>query len=274
MKKVVVSELKDDTFYAVIWLERDGKACTIDSRPSDALALALRHDCPIFVDDRVLQTSRSSSNVSEKVNNEELRKWLENLNDEDLGRYKCSQSICTTHRCDYLVAQPHLSKNKPSSRLNVAYFHLSPVFPTDDFYSAHPQRPDRINRLRARTNPIDSCCLWVDGGKSILLPTAAYPMWRVSRTRQAAAYIPTFTQVGTMFGMGFFVPFGDMVERRRLIVRGMRRSIAHAASLCLWAPSFLWLAIASLCLGLTCIVPHLVLPFAAQIARPTLRPAY
>ncbi|MFZ0592417.1 MAG: bifunctional nuclease family protein [Bryobacteraceae bacterium] len=88
MKKVVVSELKDDTFYAVIWLERDGRPITIDSRPSDALALALRHDCPIFVDDSVLQTSRNSANVSEKVNNEEMRKWLENLNDEDLGRYK------------------------------------------------------------------------------------------------------------------------------------------------------------------------------------------
>lgn len=88
MKKVVVSELRDDTFYAVIWLERNGTAITVDSRPSDALALALRHDCPIYVDDRVLQSSRNSGNVSEKVNNEELRKWLENLNDEDLGRYK------------------------------------------------------------------------------------------------------------------------------------------------------------------------------------------
>lgn len=88
MRKVVVSELKDDTFYAVIWLERNGELITIDSRPSDALALALRHDCPIYVDDRVLQSSRNSTNVSDKVNNEELRKWLENLNDEDLGRYK------------------------------------------------------------------------------------------------------------------------------------------------------------------------------------------
>jgi uncharacterized protein len=88
MKKIVVSELKDDTFYAVIWLEREGRLISVDSRPSDALALALRHDCPIYVDDRVLQSSRNSANVSEKVNNEELRKWLENLNDEDLGRYK------------------------------------------------------------------------------------------------------------------------------------------------------------------------------------------
>jgi bifunctional DNase/RNase len=88
IRKVVVSELKDDTFYALIWLERNGNLISVDSRPSDALALALRHDCPIFVDDRVLQTSKNSATVSEKVNNEELKKWLENLNDEDLGRYK------------------------------------------------------------------------------------------------------------------------------------------------------------------------------------------
>ena len=88
IKKVVVSELKDDTFYALIWLERNGEMISVDSRPSDALALALRHDCPIYVEDRVLQTSKSSTTVSEKVNNEELRKWLENLNDEDMGRYK------------------------------------------------------------------------------------------------------------------------------------------------------------------------------------------
>jgi uncharacterized protein len=88
VKKVVVSELKEDTFYALIWLEKEGKLMSVDSRPSDALALALRHDCPIFVDDQVLQSSRNSATVSEKVNNEELRKWLENLNDEDLGRYK------------------------------------------------------------------------------------------------------------------------------------------------------------------------------------------
>jgi uncharacterized protein len=88
LKKVVVSELRDDTFYALLWLEREGRLMSVDSRPSDALALALRHDCPIFVDDKVLQSSKNSANVSEKVNNEELRKWLEGLNDEDLGRYK------------------------------------------------------------------------------------------------------------------------------------------------------------------------------------------
>lgn len=89
MKKVVVSELKDDTFYAVIWLERDGEIISVDSRPSDALALALRLDCPIYVEEAVLKSSaKATSNVSDKVNNEELRRWLEGLNDEDLGRYK------------------------------------------------------------------------------------------------------------------------------------------------------------------------------------------
>jgi bifunctional DNase/RNase len=86
--KVVVTELREDTFYAVIWMERQGNVISIDSRPSDALALALRVDCPIFVEDDVLKNSKLATNVSDRVTSEELRKWLENLNDEDLGRYK------------------------------------------------------------------------------------------------------------------------------------------------------------------------------------------
>src|ERR1035438_8872380 len=54
VQKVVLNERRDDTFYAVIWLEREGNIITVDSRPSDALALALRHDCPIYVQERVL----------------------------------------------------------------------------------------------------------------------------------------------------------------------------------------------------------------------------
>ncbi len=88
VRKVVVNELRDDTFFAIIWVERDGQIISIDSRPSDALALALRVDCPIFVEDEVLKTSRLASAVSDRVSQEELRKWLENLGDEDLGRYK------------------------------------------------------------------------------------------------------------------------------------------------------------------------------------------
>jgi bifunctional DNase/RNase len=88
VKKVVVTELKEDTFYALIWVERNGGTVTIDSRPSDALALALRTDAPIYVDETVLKSSRLATTVAEKVGNEELRRWLENLGDEDLGKYK------------------------------------------------------------------------------------------------------------------------------------------------------------------------------------------
>ena len=86
--KVVVTELREDTFFAVIWLERNGQVISVDSRPSDALALALRVDCPIFVEDDVLKSSKLASNISDRVTGDELRKWLEGLNDEDLGRYK------------------------------------------------------------------------------------------------------------------------------------------------------------------------------------------
>lgn len=86
--KVVVTELRDDTFFAVIWMERDGHVISIDSRPSDALAIAMRLDCPIFVDDEVLKSSKLAATISDRASNEELRKLLENMNDEDFGRYK------------------------------------------------------------------------------------------------------------------------------------------------------------------------------------------
>ena len=88
IRKVVVSELKDDTFYAVIWLDKDGDLISVDSRPSDALALALRLDCPIYVDESVLKSSKRSNAAADKVSDEEQRRWLESLDDEDLGRYK------------------------------------------------------------------------------------------------------------------------------------------------------------------------------------------
>src|SRR5512145_714485 len=75
VRKVVVNELKDDTFYALIWLERNGELISIDSRPSDALALALRLDCPIYVEELVLKTSKATGSASDKVTSEELRRW-------------------------------------------------------------------------------------------------------------------------------------------------------------------------------------------------------
>lgn len=88
VRKVVVSELRDDTFYAVIWMDHAGETVTIDARPSDAIALALRWDCPIYVNRTVLENSRQAAGSTPNASAEEMRRWLENLNDDDLGRYK------------------------------------------------------------------------------------------------------------------------------------------------------------------------------------------
>lgn len=81
----MVTGIKDETFYALIWVDRDGELVSIDSRPSDAFALALRIDCPIFVEDAVLKASKA--NNPDDTSREE-KPWLENLNDEDFGKYK------------------------------------------------------------------------------------------------------------------------------------------------------------------------------------------
>lgn len=88
VQRIVVTELRDDTFYAVIWMEQNGEVVTLDARPSDAIALALRADCPIFVSEDVLKEAKVVPNTADSATAEELRRWLENLNDEDMGRYK------------------------------------------------------------------------------------------------------------------------------------------------------------------------------------------
>jgi uncharacterized protein len=85
--RVVVTELRNDTFYAVVWMRQDEESVTIDARPSDAIALALRCDCPIYVSEEVLRIAKLAPGASD-TSPEELRRWLEGLNDEDLGRYK------------------------------------------------------------------------------------------------------------------------------------------------------------------------------------------
>jgi uncharacterized protein len=87
VEKIVVNELRNDTFYAVIWLRQDGETVTLDARPSDAIALALRCDCPIYVSEDVLRVAKLAPTATDTTP-EELRRWLEGLNDEDLGRYK------------------------------------------------------------------------------------------------------------------------------------------------------------------------------------------
>ncbi len=88
--KIVVTDLKDNTFYALIFLDSGGKTIAVDSRPSDAIALALRTDSPIFVTDEVISKSASTSSSlsSERSSAEDIKRWLENLNPEDLGKYK------------------------------------------------------------------------------------------------------------------------------------------------------------------------------------------
>jgi bifunctional DNase/RNase len=89
LEKIVITELRDDTFYAVLWIRQDEELITMDARPSDAIALALRADCPIFVSEQVMQSAKlNMAGPPEGPTAEELRGWLEGLNDEDLGRYK------------------------------------------------------------------------------------------------------------------------------------------------------------------------------------------
>ena len=88
LERVVITEIKDDTFYAALWLRQGNEPIVIDSRPSDAIALALRADCPIYVAEQVMQTAKLSSGGPTDGTADQLRNWLEGLNDEDFGRYK------------------------------------------------------------------------------------------------------------------------------------------------------------------------------------------
>ncbi len=89
LDRVVINELRDDTFFAVLWLTQGTEAITIDARPSDAIALALRSDCPIYVSEQVMQSAKlNASGPPDGPTTEQIRGWLEGLNDEDLGRYK------------------------------------------------------------------------------------------------------------------------------------------------------------------------------------------
>src|SRR5690242_4314593 len=89
LERVVITEIREDTFFAVLWLRQGGEPMIVDARPSDAIALALRFDCPIYVAEQVLQSAKlNTSMAADGQTGEQLRGWLEGLNDEDLGRYK------------------------------------------------------------------------------------------------------------------------------------------------------------------------------------------
>ncbi len=85
--RIIVTELKDNTFFAVIELDWQGQTILLDARPSDAIALALRADCPIFVRDDVLRASKSTEietvdDVSEfDIDDDEEIEWPDELGD-------------------------------------------------------------------------------------------------------------------------------------------------------------------------------------------------
>jgi bifunctional DNase/RNase len=88
VERIVVCELKENTFYATLHVRSAKGLVEVDSRPSDAIALALRSGARIFVDDTVIQNARSVEMSQETVDVGRLQKWLENLPDDDLGKYK------------------------------------------------------------------------------------------------------------------------------------------------------------------------------------------
>jgi bifunctional DNase/RNase len=83
VQKIVVCDLQENTFYALIYLTLDGGTVAIDARPSDAIALALRTRAPIFVEDTVLDNAKTVDFTSEKSDADRLHKWLESLDPDD-----------------------------------------------------------------------------------------------------------------------------------------------------------------------------------------------
>jgi bifunctional DNase/RNase len=86
--RVVVSDLKENTFYAVIHLTVRGERIAVDARPSDAIALALRTHAPILVEESVIDSAKTVDFASDRADNERLQKWLESLDPDELGKYK------------------------------------------------------------------------------------------------------------------------------------------------------------------------------------------
>jgi bifunctional DNase/RNase len=88
IKKIVVHDLKGNTFYALLYLEVNGETVAVDARPSDAIALALRAKAPIFIDKKVIENAKKLDLVPDKNDTEQLQQWLANLNPEEFGKYK------------------------------------------------------------------------------------------------------------------------------------------------------------------------------------------
>jgi bifunctional DNase/RNase len=88
VERIVINDLRDNTFFARIHLLRGETRWNVDSRPSDAIALALRVDAEIFVEEEVLEKSKTLRPDGDETDPERLKKWLEEVNPEDLGKYR------------------------------------------------------------------------------------------------------------------------------------------------------------------------------------------
>lgn len=88
VQRVVVCDLRENTFFAMIYISTPRGVLAVDARPSDAIALAVRTRAPILVEESVIEHAKTSELPSEKTDGERLQKWLENLDPEELGKYK------------------------------------------------------------------------------------------------------------------------------------------------------------------------------------------
>ena len=88
VERIVVCELKENTFYARIYIHASQGLLAVDARPSDAIALALRTGSKIFVEDTVIDHAKTVDFTTEKADADRLHKWLESLDPDDLGKYK------------------------------------------------------------------------------------------------------------------------------------------------------------------------------------------
>ena len=88
VQKIVVCDLQENTFYALVYLTVSGETVAIDARPSDAIALALRTRAPIFVEEGVIDQAKTVDFAADKNDADRLHKWLESLDPEELGKYK------------------------------------------------------------------------------------------------------------------------------------------------------------------------------------------
>ncbi len=88
VEKIVITDLRDNTFFALIHLDRAGEHLTVDARPSDAMAIALRSRVPILVEEAVLERSSMTGDDREVDETERLRRWLEQVDPDELGKYE------------------------------------------------------------------------------------------------------------------------------------------------------------------------------------------